>query len=97
MLSRNEILARLTADLEEMFEIPADRIVPDARLYQDLDLDSIDAVDLIVKLSELTGRKIKPDAFKLVRTVGDVVACVEATLAESGDLGGGDGVPHAVA
>jgi acyl carrier protein len=92
ILSRDEILARLRADLEEMFEIPAERITPEARLYEDLDLDSIDAVDLIVKLSELTGRKISPEAFRSVRTVGDVVVCVEAALAE-----GGESVPNAVA
>jgi acyl carrier protein len=40
---------------------------------QDLDLDSIDAVDLVVELQKLTGRKIKPEEFKTVRTVGDVV------------------------
>jgi acyl carrier protein len=39
----------------------------------------------VVKLGELTGRKIKPDAFKSVRTVGDVVLCVEATLADDED------------
>jgi acyl carrier protein len=68
-----------------MFEIPVERITPEARLYEDLDLDSIDAVDLIVKLGELTGRKIRPEAFKAVRTVGDVVVCVEATLRDGGD------------
>lgn len=45
--------------------------------YQDLDLDSIDAVDLVVKLREITGKKIEPDAFKQVRTVQDVVNEVE--------------------
>jgi acyl carrier protein len=92
ILSRDEILARLRADLEEMFEIPAERITLEAQLYEDLDLDSIDAVDLIVKLSEVTGRKISPEAFRSVRTVGDVVVCVEAALAE-----GGESVSNAVA
>ncbi len=91
-LSQDDILARLRADLDEMFEIPQDRITLDAKLYEDLDLDSIDAVDLIVKLSELTGRKIKPDAFKAVRTVRDVVVCVEATLLDDEDA-----VPDAAA
>jgi acyl carrier protein len=91
-LSRDDILARLRIDLEEMFEIPPEQITLDARLNEDLDLDSIDAVDLIVKLGELTGRKIKPDAFKSVRTVGDVVVCVEATLSD-----GEDAVPNAAA
>ena len=56
-----------------MFEVPPEKISLDARLSEDLDLDSVDAVDLVVKLQELTGRKIKPDQFKTVRTVGDVV------------------------
>jgi acyl carrier protein len=92
ILSQDQILSQLRIDLEEMFEISPERITLDARLYEDLDLDSIDAVDLIVKLSEVTGRKIKPEAFKAVRTVGDLVVCVEATLAEGGDV-----VPNAAA
>lgn len=82
MLSREEIARRLRGYLEEMFEVPADRISPDARLAEDLDLDSIDAVDLVVKLQEMTGRKLKVDEFKSVRTVGDVIDRVHAVLAE---------------
>jgi acyl carrier protein len=82
MLSREEIARRLRGYLEEMFEVPADRIRPDARLAEDLDLDSIDAVDLVVKLQELTGRKLKVDEFKSVRTVGDVIDRVHAVLVE---------------
>ena len=82
MLSREEIARRLRGYLEEMFEVPADRIRADARLAEDLDLDSIDAVDLVVKLQELTGRKLKVDEFKSVRTVGDVIDRVHAVLVE---------------
>jgi acyl carrier protein len=82
MLSREDIARRLRSYLEEMFEVPADKIKPAARLSEDLDLDSIDAVDLVVKLQELTGRKLKVDEFKSVRTVGDVIDRVHAVLAE---------------
>lgn len=82
MLSRDDIYTTLRSYLEDMFEIPADKISPQARLYEDLDLDSIDAVDLVVKLQELTGRKLKVDEFKSVRTVGDVIDRVHAVLAE---------------
>ena len=81
-MTREEILAALTGYLEELFEVPADKITPDAKLYEDLDLDSIDAVDLIVKLQELTGKKIKPEQFKAVRTIDDVVETVHGLLAE---------------
>jgi acyl carrier protein len=80
MLSRDEVQTRLAHYLTAMFEVPADKIVADARLYEDLGLDSIDAVDLIVKLQELTGRKIPPAKFKTVRTVDDVVNQVCALL-----------------
>jgi acyl carrier protein len=80
MLSRDEVYTRLAYYLTEMFEVPAEDVRPDARLYEDLDLDSIDAVDLLVKLQELTGRKISPAVFKKVRTVDDVVNQVCALL-----------------
>lgn len=73
MKTRDEVYARLVQILEEDFELDSEDIALDANLYQDLDLDSIDAVDLVVKLREITGKKISPDAFKAVRTVEDVV------------------------
>lgn len=82
MLSRDGILEKLREYLEDMFEVPPEKTTLDARLLEDLDLDSIDAVDLVVKLQELTGKKIKPEVFKAVRTVEDVVNCVHDLLAE---------------
>jgi acyl carrier protein len=72
-MSRDEIFEKISSYLEEYFEVPASKITLDAKLYEELDLDSIDAVDLIVKLQELTQQKIAPADFKEVRTVGDVV------------------------
>lgn len=73
MISKVNIESQLQRYLVEMFEVSPERITRDARLFEDLDLDSIDAVDLIVKLQELTGRKFKPEEFKSVRTVGDLI------------------------
>ncbi|MGB1199940.1 MAG: acyl carrier protein [Cognaticolwellia aestuarii] len=81
MHSKEEILTSLSEILVEEFEIDAADISPDANLYEDLDLDSIDAVDLVVKLRSVTGKKIEPDAFKQVRTVNDVVVEMEKLLA----------------
>jgi acyl carrier protein len=72
-LSRESILTELQRILTEQFELDRQAITPEAHLYQDLDIDSIDAVDLMVELKELTGRKLDPETFKQVRTVGDVV------------------------
>jgi acyl carrier protein len=80
MMSRDEVYTRLVRYLVDMFEVSEEKIRPDARLYEELDLDSIDALDLVVKLQELTGRRISPQEFKTVRTVNDVVDRVSALL-----------------
>jgi acyl carrier protein len=82
MVSKNEILTRLSEYLQDLFDVPPEKIVSEARLFEDLDLDSIDAVDLVVKLQQYTGKKIAPAEFKSVRTVGDVVEKVHAQLSE---------------
>jgi len=74
--SREEIFIILKKLLTENFEMAEDIITLDARLYEDLDLDSIDAVDMIVELKRITGKNIDPQAFKKVRTVEDVVSAV---------------------
>ena len=72
-MNKEAIYDRIVAILQETFEIDASRITPEARLYDDLDIDSIDAVDLIVQLKPWVGKRLNADAFKSVRTVQDVV------------------------
>ncbi|MBK1612124.1 acyl carrier protein [Rubrivivax gelatinosus] len=72
-MTKDDILARIVEILQQTFEIAPERITPQARLYDDLDIDSIDAVDLIVQLKPLVGARLRPEAFKSVRTVQDVV------------------------
>jgi acyl carrier protein len=81
--SREEILAHLRQVLVDLFELKPEQVVPEANLYTDLDIDSIDAVDLFLTLKELTGRKIQPQTFKDVRTVGDVVDAIQALAPHS--------------
>lgn len=80
MKSGEQIFAMLSDILQEYFEIEPDDITCTASLYEDLDLDSIDAVDLVVKLREQTGKKIEPDDFKQVRTVQDVIDAIEKLM-----------------
>jgi len=75
--TKNDHLSRLREVLVEEFEIDSAAVVPDANLYEDLDIDSIDAVDLIVRLKEITGKRVPPEEFKSVRTVGDVVEVLD--------------------
>ena len=78
--TREEIYTKLLEILVEDFEISKDIITPNANLFEDLELDSIDAVDLAVKLQTFTNKKIAPENFKEIRTVDDVVNAVEELL-----------------
>jgi acyl carrier protein len=82
MKNRNEILQLLKDIMQEMFEIEPDEVTLEARLYEDLDFDSIDAVDMIVKLKESTGKALRPEDFKNARTVNDVVEAVYKLIDE---------------
>ncbi len=80
-MQTNEQIFEMVADLlEELFEVDKSSITMETNLYEDLDIDSIDAVDLVVRLKKETGKKIQPDEFKTVRTMGDVVNVVSGLL-----------------
>jgi len=78
MYSREEVLATLRDALVELFEIAPGRITPQAHLYTDLEIDSIDAIDLIDHVRRQTGHKLEADDFRTVRTVDDVVNAILA-------------------
>lgn len=80
-MNNPQVLAKLRELLADKFEVDPARITPEADLYRDLDLDSIDAVDLVIKLQEMTGKRIKPEEFKSVRTIDDVVVAIDRLLA----------------
>jgi acyl carrier protein len=81
MQTREDIFATLRDALVELFELDAERISLQANLYEDLEIDSIDAVDLIDHIKRQTGKKIAAEDFKTVRTVGDVVEAVHRVVA----------------
>ncbi|MFC3191588.1 acyl carrier protein [Pseudocitrobacter faecalis] len=83
MTDQTAVYQEVTSLLVKLFEVDPTAITPEARLYEDLELDSIDAVDMIVQLQKKTGKKIKPEEFKAVRTVQDVVDAVERLLREA--------------
>jgi len=81
-MTKNDILLKMKDILVQTFEIPAESITMESSLQEDLDLDSIDAVDLIVKLQQFTQKKIDPETFKKVRTVQDVVDAIYVLMTE---------------
>ena len=72
-MTKDQLFLKCVEILHETFDIPTEKIKPESRLYEELDIDSIDAVDLIVRMKPMVGKRMQPEAFKAVRTVQDVV------------------------
>lgn len=72
-MTGEQIYNKLKEVLVSDFEVEADKITPDAKLADDLDLDSIDSIDLIVKMKDFIPGKVDPAIFKSVKTMQDVV------------------------
>lgn len=74
--TKEQIAEALSDILSDDFEIEKSKILPSANLFEDLEFDSIDAVDLAVRLQDFTKQKISPDNFKQIKTVQDVIDAV---------------------
>ena len=72
-MTKADILNKMRDILTDEFKIDTDTITPEAKIYNDLELDSIDAVDLLVRMKEFVPGKIEPEMFKKAVTVQDVV------------------------
>jgi Acyl carrier protein len=81
-MTRIEIEGTLYRAMEEEFEIEAANLVPEARIKEDLGLDSLDIVDMVVVLESAYGFSI-PDKSALLKieTLGDVADFIEKTCA----------------
>ena len=75
-MDKQQIFKQVQSALVQLFELSPDDIKPESKLFEELDLDSIDAVDLVVHLQKKIGKKVDPETFKSVRTVQDVVEAV---------------------
>ncbi|EGF31512.1 Acyl carrier protein [Oxalobacteraceae bacterium IMCC9480] len=75
-MSREELATLVMDVLVEMFGLERAAMSLESDLYADLDIDSIDAVDLAVRLKQMTGKRLQPEVFKTIRTIGDVVGAL---------------------
>ena len=80
MNTKEEIYAKVVEILSQTFKLDPASIRPQSDLYRELDIDSIDAIDLLVKLQQMSGKRMKPEAFKSARTVQDVVDAIDSLL-----------------
>ena len=81
-MTEEDIQKKVTEILVTDFECDPEKLTPEVNLFTDLDLDSIDAIDLTVRLQQETGRKVNPEDFRSIRTLADVVAAVKKLLAD---------------
>jgi acyl carrier protein len=72
-MNKEQLFLKIREILVSQFDVEEATVSMDANLYEELKFDSIDAVDLLVQLKELTGEKIAPEKFREIRTVGDVL------------------------
>ena len=78
--SKEDVYFIIKEALVSLFKIEENKITLESLLYEDLDIDSIDAVDLLVYLKEKTGKKPDAESFRNVRTLGDVVDTIYSLL-----------------
>lgn len=81
-MDRQTMYTQIADYLVTAFDVPRDLITPEADLVDKLNLDSIDAIDLMVRLQEITGRKVSPEDFKSVRTINDVLSLAQRMHAQ---------------
>ncbi|MDR0965965.1 MAG: phosphopantetheine-binding protein [Myxococcales bacterium] len=86
-MSNQEVFESVRTLISNLFDLDEARITPEST-FESLDLTSLDAIDLIVELQTMTGKKVNEESAKKIRTVGDIVALVEA--AKAGDEAKGD-------
>ncbi len=80
--STAEVTEQVNTLMHEVFEIPRDKLHADAKLFDDLSLDSLDAVDMMVHLEDKIGFKVDAEKFRNVRQLGDVYQVVTELVAE---------------
>jgi acyl carrier protein len=89
MMSDDEIRERVRQVMADEFELDGDELRPEATLYDDLGLDSLDAVDMVVALEKAFAVKLaNQEEVRSVRTLGDVVALIirlQAQMAAGGN------------
>lgn len=82
-MTKEQIFTELKGMMVKLFELDPEDIKLESTLFEELELDSIDAVDVIVMLQKRTGKKMSPEDFKAVRTVGDVVDAIYRLVNEA--------------
>jgi acyl carrier protein len=90
MLTREEVFDRVRSTMQELFDVGPERVQLDTKLIEDLDLDSIDAIDLAARLEEITRQRLPEETLRALRTVQDVVTLIHETVNSAEAAAAGD-------
>lgn len=72
-MNDQEIINIINTSLSDEFELNPDRMTPEASLFEDLELDSLDVVDLVIVLEQAFNFKIREEeTIRTIRTLGDI-------------------------
>ncbi len=82
--TKTEILREIQLMFKELFDLDEAKVQPSARLIEDLELDSLDAIDLAVKVEEMTGLAFDEQKIRELRTIDDVLAAIDNLLGPTG-------------
>lgn len=74
--SKEFVYQHITRILQEQFDLDAASLTPDMDLRADLDIDSIDAVNILIELKSLTSKKVAIENFHQIKTIDDLVNVV---------------------
>lgn len=85
--------AALRAELARLSRIPEQRIEPESDLYDDLGLDSLQAIELLLFLEHRFGVKLEDETAERIRTVGELLDETRARADRAARPTGPDGVP----
>lgn len=79
--SKDEILREIQRMMKDLFDLDEDKVQPAARLIEDLELDSLDAIDLAVKVEESIGKAFDEQKIRSLRTIDDVIVALQELIA----------------
>lgn len=82
-MNNEEILNELRKEMADLFDLDPATITPEST-FETMGLTSLDAIDLIVRLQEKTGKKVDEESVKNIRSVADIVALLDKLQKQQG-------------
>ena len=80
-MDRKEIEEKVNQFLVEEFEVDENALASEARIKQDLGIDSLDVVDIVVEVEKVFGCRLKAEEIKGVAVLSQLYDLIETKVA----------------